>query len=119
MTALAAGTGTDSIWGYGTDWLYLFVPLAVAAVVGAFAVRSGEAPKNAQRGTRTLLRFGDGMGRWTGMPGYAAAGVTTLVTFLLVAALGFYWDVAWHIDYGRDEVIFTSGHTAIIVGVQG
>ena len=119
MTALAAGTGVDSIWGYGTDWLYLLVPLAVAATVGAFAVRAGEAPANAQRGTRTLLRFGDGMGRWTGMPGYAAAGVTTLVTFLLVAALGFYWDVAWHVDYGRDEVIFTPGHTAIIVGVQG
>ncbi|HEV2889583.1 MAG TPA: SDR family NAD(P)-dependent oxidoreductase [Frankiaceae bacterium] len=119
MNVLAAGTGTDNIWGYGTDWLYLLVPLAIAAVVGAFAVRAGEAPANAQRGTRTLLRFGDGMGRWTGMPSYAAAGVTTLVTFLLVAALGFYWDVAWHVDYGRDDIIFTPGHTAIIVGVQG
>jgi NAD(P)-dependent dehydrogenase (short-subunit alcohol dehydrogenase family) len=118
MTTLA-GSGVDSIWGYGTDWLYLIVPLAVSAFIGLLAIRAGEAPNGAQRGTRTLLRFGDGMSRWTGMPSYAAGGVMTLVSFLLVASLGFYWDVAWHIDFGRDDIIFTPGHTAIIVGVQG
>ena len=119
MTPISAGSGVDSIWGYGTDWLYLIVPLAVSAFIGGLAVRAGEAPKNAQRGTRTLLRFGDGMSKWTGMPAYAAGGVMTLVSFLLVASLGFYWDVAWHVDYGRDDIIFTPGHTAILVGIQG
>ena len=119
MTPLAAGSGVDSIWGYGTDWLYLFVPLAISAFIGGLAVRAGEAPANAQRGTRTLLRFGDGMAKATGLPAYAAGGVMTLISFLLIASLGFYWDVAWHVDYGRDEVIFTPGHTAIIVGIQG
>jgi NAD(P)-dependent dehydrogenase (short-subunit alcohol dehydrogenase family) len=114
-----AGSGVTSIAGYGTDWLYLLVPLLVAALVAALAVRRGTAPAGAQRGTRTLLRFADGMSRSTGLPPYAAAGVTTCMAFLIVASLGFYWDVAWHVDYGRDQLLFTPGHTAIIVGLQG
>jgi NAD(P)-dependent dehydrogenase (short-subunit alcohol dehydrogenase family) len=114
-----AESGITSISGYGTDWLYLFVPLLVAAGIAALAVRHGEAPAGAQRGTRTLLRFADGMARATGFPAYAAAGATTCLAFLLVAALGFYWDVAWHVDYGRDALLFTPAHTAIIVGLQG
>lgn len=114
-----AESGVTTIAGYGTDWLYLFVPLAAAAVVASFAVRRGTAPAGAQRGTRTLLRFADGMSKATGLPPYAAAGVTTCMAFLLVASLGFYWDVAWHVDYGRDKLLFTPGHTAILVGLQG
>jgi NAD(P)-dependent dehydrogenase (short-subunit alcohol dehydrogenase family) len=114
-----AESGVRSIGGYGTDWLYLFVPLLVSALIGAFAVSRGTAPAGAQRGTRTLLRFADGMSRATGLPAYAAAGVTTCMSFLLVAALGFYWDVAWHVDYGRDTLLFTPAHTAIIVGLNG
>jgi NAD(P)-dependent dehydrogenase (short-subunit alcohol dehydrogenase family) len=114
-----AGSGVQSITGYGTDWLYLLVPLLVAALIGAVAVRKGTAPAGAARGTRTLLRFADGVSRATGLPPYAGAGVAVCLAFLLVAALGFYWDVAWHVDYGRDQLIFTPGHTAIIVGLQG
>ena len=119
MTALAAGSGVDSLLGYGTDWLYILVPLAGALAGAVAAVRKGRAPAGAQRGTVTVLRFADGMSKATGLPPYAAAGVTTMVPFLLIAALGFYWDVSWHVDYGRDEIIFTPGHTAIIVGLQG
>lgn len=115
----AAGSGVDSMLGYGTDWLYILVPLAVALACAAVAARKGSAPEGAQRGTRTILRFADGMSKATGMPAYAAAGVTTMLPFLLIAALGFYWDVSWHVDYGRDELVFTPGHTAIIVGLQG
>ncbi|MDQ1713157.1 MAG: hypothetical protein QOE45_2607, partial [Frankiaceae bacterium] len=118
MTTLA-GSGVHSIAGYGTDWLYLFVPLLVAGLIFGSAVRRGVAPVGAQRGTRTLLRFADGMSRATGLPPYAAAGVTTCLAFLLVASLGFYWDVAWHVDFGRDQLLFTPGHTAILVGLQG
>lgn len=114
-----AESGVHSIAGYGTDWLYLIVPLAVSLLIAAIAVAKGTAPANAQRGTRTVLRFADSMSRATGLPPYAAAGVTTCLSFLLIAALGFYWDVAWHVDYGRDKLLFTPGHTAIIVGLQG
>lgn len=118
MTTLA-GSGVHSVAGYGTDWLYLAVPLLGALTVAALLVRRGTAPRNAQRGTRTLLRFADGASQVTGLPPYAAAGVLTCLQFLLVAALGFYWDVAWHVDYGRDQLLFTPAHTAIIVGLQG
>jgi NAD(P)-dependent dehydrogenase (short-subunit alcohol dehydrogenase family) len=114
-----AESGVHSVAGYGTDWLYLVVPLLVSLAIAARAVRRGTAPAGAQRGTRTLLRFADGMSRATGLPPYAAAGVTTCLSFLLVAALGFYWDVAWHVDYGRDNLLFTPAHTAIIVGLNG
>ena len=119
MSAFAAGSGVDDILGYGTDWLYILVPLLVSLGTAAVAVRHGRAPNGAQRGTRTILRFADGMSKATGLPAFAAAGVVTMVPFLLIAALGFYWDVSWHVDYGRDELIFTPGHTAIIVGLQG
>lgn len=118
MTTLA-GTGTPDMLGYGADWLYLFVPLALFALAFFAIARRGAAPANAQRGTRTLLRFADAAGTATGLPPYAAAGVLTCLAFLLVAALGFYWDVAWHVDYGRDKVLFTPAHTAILVGLQG
>ena len=97
---------------YGADWLYLLVPLAVFGLVAAAAVRRGSGPD-------LLTRYGDGLARATGLPAWAAAGYVTGVAGLLVAALGFYWDVSWHVDYGRDELIFTPGHTAIIVGLQG
>jgi hypothetical protein len=38
---------------------------------------------------------------------------------LLLAAFGYYWDVAWHIEKGRDELIFTAPHTLIIIGLLG
>ncbi len=114
-----AESGVHTIAGYGTNWLYLFVPLLGALALATLAARRGIAPANAQRGTRTLLRFADGMSRATGLPAYAAAGVTTCMAFLLVASLGFYWDVAWHVDYGRDNLLFTPAHTAIIVGLNG
>jgi NAD(P)-dependent dehydrogenase (short-subunit alcohol dehydrogenase family) len=114
-----AGSGVHSVTGYGTDWLYLFVPLALFFLAFLAIARRGTAPNGAQRGTRTILRFADAAGKATGLPSYAAAGVLTCVSFLLVAALGFYWDVAWHVDFGRDNLLFTPAHSAILVGLQG
>ena len=39
---------------------------------------------------------------------------------LLIAVIGFYWDVAWHIDFGRDtKNLFTPPHVMILVGLWG
>ncbi len=38
---------------------------------------------------------------------------------VLVARLGFYWDVAWHIDFGRDRELFTPPHVLILTGLAG
>jgi hypothetical protein len=51
--------------------------------------------------------------RWAGVPlGVAGAALT-------IAALGFCWDVAWHIDLGRDKSLFTPAHVLIVVGLLG
>jgi hypothetical protein len=39
---------------------------------------------------------------------------------LLIAVFGFYWDVAWHIDKGRDDgPLSTPAHYPIIIGLVG
>lgn len=74
----------------------------------------------------TLLIFGRGsileripeaLQRLTGIPGWAAAAVGTSFYGLLIAGEGFYSDVAWHIALGRDEVLMTAPHTAIVIGL--
>src|SRR5438552_2554797 len=38
---------------------------------------------------------------------------------LFVASLGFYWDVNWHIELGRDKFLFTPPHDLILIGLGG
>ena len=47
------------------------------------------------------------------------AGVLSGLWSLLVLVIGFYWDVAWHIDFGRDTQLFTAPHAMILVGLGG
>jgi NAD(P)-dependent dehydrogenase (short-subunit alcohol dehydrogenase family) len=117
MTVLA-GSGASGILDYGTDWLYLLVPLAAGALIAIAAIRHGRSDADGPI-SRLLLRFADGMARRTGLPAYAAGGIAATSFSLLIAALGFYWDVAWHVDFGRDATLFTPGHTAILTGIGG
>ncbi|MBV9663593.1 MAG: hypothetical protein JOZ37_06475, partial [Actinobacteria bacterium] len=55
--------------------------------------------------------------RVTGVPGWAAAMVATALYGLLVAGVGFYNDVAWHVALGRDKRLFTAPHTMIVAGL--
>lgn len=59
-----------------------------------------------------------GLQRATGIPGWAAGMVGTALFGLLLAGIGFYNDVAWHIGLGRDEELFTAPHTMIVIGLQ-
>lgn len=75
----------------------------------------------AGRGTgerQWLLWVSRGLTRVTGIPGWAAGMVGTATFGLLVAGVGFYNDVAWHVAVGRDEELFTPPHTMIVVGLQ-
>ncbi len=48
------------------------------------------------------------------------AGILTGLLFLLVAAIGLYWDVSWHVDFGRDiGTLFTPPHVTILFGLGG
>ncbi len=111
MSLLAAGSGVTSITGYGTDWLYFFATFAPLALLVGAGLRRGT-------GRNPLLRFADGLGRITGLPAWAAAGFGVGMSALVVAVLGFFWDVAWHVDLGRDSaVLFTPGHSGILFGL--
>ena len=58
--------------------------------------------------------------RLSGVEGWAMAGILTGLLFLLEAAMGLYWDVAWHVDFGRDVgTLFTPPHVTILIGLGG
>jgi hypothetical protein len=97
---------------FGTDWWYVFVPVAGALVVVAAMVRaSGE--------TSVLLRFADGAARVTGFPAWAAATYLVGLGAMLVAFFGFFWDVAWHVSIGRDEFLLSPPHVHLLLGTTG
>ena len=104
-------------WGYDA-WAWLVIPIGIYCVcsLALFAFGRSEGPGI------TNFFFGqisDSLRRLTGFPGWAMAGVLSGLLFLLILVIGFYWDVAWHIDYGRDVDLFTPSHTMILVGLGG
>lgn len=111
--AHTSGPLLHSFAAFGTDWLVVAAIPAVALAVAVALIVKG-------RGTNPVARFADGAARLTGLPGWAAAGAVTLLGYALpMAALGFYWDVAWHIDKGRDEFLFSPPHVALLLGLTG
>ena len=58
--------------------------------------------------------------RVTGMPGWASLPSVVGTGSLLVALLGMYWDIALHINVGRDEgPLANPAHYLILVGLFG
>ncbi|MFN2536788.1 MAG: hypothetical protein ABR549_01370 [Mycobacteriales bacterium] len=56
----------------------------------------------------------------SGLPGWAAIPALVSSVSLLTAGFGFYWDVAVHIDRGRDSSPFgTPAHWPIVIGLCG
>jgi hypothetical protein len=67
-----------------------------------------------------LDRAADRTGRFMGLPGWAALPMAIGGISLIVAVFGFYWDVATHIDHGRDDGVFgNAAHWPILVGLTG
>ncbi len=99
------------------SWIPLIGLLgAYVAAVIALAVR-GRGKVSAD--PRLLaIRNADSLERLTRIPGWAAAMVGTATFGLLVAGIGFYSDVRWHVSLGRDDQLFTAPHTAIVLGLM-
>ena len=104
-------------WGYDA-WAWLVVPIAVYCVASLALFAFG---RNDRPGFSNFFfgQISDSLRRLTGFPGWAMAGVLSGLLFLLILVVGFYWDVAWHIDNGRDTQLFTPSHTMILVGLGG
>ena len=78
----------------------------------AFAHRSGR--------TEVLTQVGAFSQKQTGLPAWSALPAAIAGGALLMAAFGFYWDVATHIDNGRDPGPFANpSHYLIIFGLLG
>ena len=74
--------------------------------------RSGKTP--------WLTRAADFTQRKTGLPGWASLPSAVAAVALQVALLGMYWDIALHIDLGRDEgPLANPAHYLILVGLYG
>ena len=95
---------------YGAQWLFFFGPFFIAlAVIGYLLVTGGNGS--------FFDRICASLERTTGLPAWCAGGIGVGLLALVVAVLGFYWDVAWHIELGRDEFIFTPAHSGIFFGL--
>ena len=93
--------------------LLVILLVGFAAAVIALAIGG----RRVNRDADALLWVPNGLERVTAIPGWAAGMIGTAAFGLLVAGIGFYNDVAWHVGRGRDKELFTAPHTMIIVGL--
>ncbi|HEV1997090.1 MAG TPA: hypothetical protein VGR61_03035, partial [Candidatus Dormibacteraeota bacterium] len=100
------------------EWLLFVIPMVSLAAMVAYFYATG-ANGTGPAVLAPVRRFNSSLRRATGLPGWAAGGIIFGEWSLLIAALGFYWDVAWHIDFGRDKVLFTPPHMMILIGLAG
>lgn len=104
--------GGDIEWFH---WLWLFVPIGVYLMICFTLFAVGRSEKGG--GWKFFFQqIDNSLERATRFPGWAMAGSLSGLMALLVAVIGFYWDVAWHIDYGRDTELFTPSHVMILTG---
>src|SRR6059058_1454562 len=95
------------------------IPATIVAVVLTAAV-AWAAVRARQNRLPALDRVAARAERASGLPGWAALPIMMTTVSLVIAVFGFYWDVAWHIDKGRDDGPFgTPAHYFIIVGLLG
>jgi hypothetical protein len=100
---------TGPIW-----WLPLALALVGLAIAVFALIRAGR-----DDGPGPIRRALAGLRGLTGLPGWCAAGISIALWALLVAVIGFVWDVSWHADIGRDKELLTPPHTMILVGLLG
>lgn len=115
-TLLATGTGLRP--GALASWVPLYaLVLGYAAVVVLLAVFGESQTPSGPWPLAVVRRVSNSLTRLTGIPGWAAAQVGTGLFGLLLAGIGFYSDVAWHVALGRDKQLFTAPHTMIVLGL--
>lgn len=102
-----------------SEWFYVFAPLQVYLITVAVLVCYGDHGSETNLLKQFFKRISNCLERWTGFPGWSMAGALTGLVMLAMAAIGLYWDVGFHVDYGRDQEVFTPSHTMILIGLGG
>jgi hypothetical protein len=100
------------------EWLWVAGALGLLTGASAWLVATGR-PAAGRWPLSWLGRASSSLERVTGLPGWCAGGLLVHGWALLSAGLGFYWDVAWHIDLGRDAQLLTPAHVLILAGLAG
>ncbi len=100
-------------------WIYVSLPFLLYIVVVLGLLIWGEHGEETNIVKVFFKRISWSLERLTGHPGWVMSGVLSGLTVLGVAMLGLYWDVAFHIDVGRDKELFTPSHTMIVLGLGG
>src|SRR3954452_16868369 len=96
----------------------LIIGAAVGAVLTIAVLWVASAHRNGR--IRWLGRLAGFSERVSGLPGWCALPSAIVGGSLFIAVFGFYWDVAKHIDTGRDPSPFgTPAHYPILVGLAG
>src|SRR2546421_7362199 len=118
MMLLAAQSPGSSAPARGAplgDLITLTIVFALAGLL-LLAVSVGHRKKRVP----WLRDIGDFSERVSGLPPWAALPQSVGAVSLITAAFGFYWDVSWHIDRGRDPgALANPAHWFIIVGLAG
>jgi hypothetical protein len=115
LTAFAAGAAAPARGAPTSD-------LIPATLVGFAATMTMLWVASAHRAGRTQIvnRAAGVATRITGLPGWSALPILVCSAALVTAAFGFYWDVAIHIDDGRDPGPFANNsHYLILFGLAG
>jgi hypothetical protein len=100
------------------EWLWVAGALVLLTGVSGWLVATGR-PAGDRWPLSWVRRASSALERVTGLPGWCAGGLLLEVWALLSAGLGFFWDVAWHIDLGRDAELLTPAHVLILLGLAG
>src|SRR5947207_2466679 len=118
MTFLAAqspGTSAPARGAPLSDLVTLTIVFAVAGLL-LLAVAVGHRTGR----IRWLGAIGEFAEKVSGLPPWAAIPNAVGAVSLITAAFGFYWDVSWHIDRGRDPgPLANPAHWFIIIGLAG
>jgi hypothetical protein len=102
-----------------SQWFYVFAPIQLYGIIVMILLVYGEAGHSPNIIREFFYRIGNSLERATGYAGWAMACGLTGLLFLGTAAVGLYWDVGYHVNFGRDELLFTPSHTMIVVGLGG
>ena len=105
--------------GWAIDWPYVAAPFVFYGFTVFWLLVMGTNPGETNPIKIFFRRISTSLEDVTGYPGWSVAGALSGLLVLAVAVLGLYWDVAWHIDFGRDKALFTPSHTMILLGLGG
>jgi hypothetical protein len=116
VAAASATTDAKPAGGAAIGEVVLATAGASLATCGLIAL--GHAHRTGR--TQVLRRAAERVSRATGLPGWAALPSQIASAALIVALVGMYWDIALHIDVGRDAgPLANPAHYLILGGLFG